>query len=116
VLLARRARGLYTGCWSLPGGKVEHLEPHRRALVREFREETGLEVVVGRHAGVAEAIDPEGAWHYVILTYFVELAGGTETPGDDASEVGWFRRSELPGLELTPRLERYLEQFGCWPD
>jgi 8-oxo-dGTP diphosphatase len=114
VLLGRRARGPYAGCWSLPGGKVEPGEPHRRALIREFREETGLQVAVKRPAGVAEAIDPNGAWHYVILSYFVEVTGGTLAAGDDASEVHWFARSELSDLELTPGLEGYLEEFGCW--
>jgi ADP-ribose pyrophosphatase YjhB (NUDIX family) len=114
VLLGRRGRGPYAGCWSLPGGKVEPGEPHRQALVREFREETGLDVVVEGAAGVAEAIDPNGAWHYVILSYFVVITGGTLAPGDDASEVRWFARSELPDVELTPGLEDYLEEFGCW--
>lgn len=114
MLLARRGRGPYTGCWSLPGGKVEPLEPVQQALVREFREETGLQVVAISPAGIAEAIDPNGAWHYVILSYIVEITGGTPTPGDDASEVRWFDRTELPGLELTPGLEGYLEEFGCW--
>jgi 8-oxo-dGTP diphosphatase len=114
ILLARRGRGPYAGCWSLPGGKVEHLEPHQQSLVREFREETGLQVAVKRPAGITEAIDPDGVWHYVILSYFVEVTGGTPTAGDDASEVRWFARNDLSGLELTPGLEGYLEEFGCW--
>jgi 8-oxo-dGTP diphosphatase len=114
VLLVRRGRGPYAGHWSLPGGKVEPLEPLRGALIREFAEETGLEVEVGRLAGVNEAIDPEGAWHYVIVSYFVEVKAGTAGAGDDADEVRWVERSELPDLELTPHLERYLVQFGCW--
>ncbi len=114
VLLVRRGRGAYAGHWSLPGGRVEPLEPLRDALVRELAEETGLKVEVRRLAGVNEAIDPKGDWHYVIVSYFVDVKGGNPGAGDDADELRWVERSELPDLELTPHLERYLDQFGCW--
>ena len=114
VLLVRRGRGAYLGHWSLPGGKVEPGEPLRAALVREFAEETGLTVEVERLADVNEAIDPEGAWHYVIVSYFVDVKGGTPRAGDDAGDLRWVEREELSGLTLTPGLEGYLDQFGCW--
>lgn len=114
ILLARRGRSPYRGLWSLPGGKVEPFEPHREALVREFGEETGLVVSVDRLAGISEAIRPERGSHYLILSYFVTVEDGILRAGDDAIEVRWFAREELRDLELTPTLERYLEQFGAW--
>lgn len=48
VLLTRvSARGFHTGLWSLPGGGIDHGESPRDAVVRELREETGLECTVG---------------------------------------------------------------------
>lgn len=114
LLLVRRGHPPYAGTWSLPGGRINRLEPHRRALAREFREETGLEISVGEPAGIAEAISPEQGTHYVILTYFVKVTGGKLHPGDDASEVRWTSREDLNGLSLTPGLQNYLEMFGVW--
>lgn len=93
---------------------MEPLEPYREALVREFREETGLIVKVERLAGVAEAIRPEASSHYVILSSFVTVTGGSLRAGDDALEVRWVTREEIPTLDLTPTLERYLEDFAVW--
>lgn len=48
VLLVRISpRGFHTGSWTLPGGGVDHGEPPRTALVREVREECGVECTVG---------------------------------------------------------------------
>jgi ADP-ribose pyrophosphatase YjhB (NUDIX family) len=71
-------------------------------------------VDVVRPAGVAELIEPDRGWHYVILSYFVRAAGGREVAGDDAAALRWAVREDLEHLELTPGLARYLEDFGTW--
>lgn len=89
-------------------------EPLAQALSREVREETGLIVVPQALAGVAEAIDPRGAYHYVIVVSFTLVTGGELSPGDDADDVAWYSQPELTGLSLTPRLEKYLNDFHAF--
>nr|WP_278249649.1 NUDIX domain-containing protein [Nocardioides sp. IC4_145] len=85
VLLSRvSASGFHTGLWTLPGGGVEHGEPPAVAAAREVREETGLEVEVGRVLHVADesirGTAPSGRdeeFHGVQLVYAATLAPGS---------------------------------------
>ena len=61
VLIARRLGGaVYAGYWEFPGGKVEHGESPAECVVREFREELGLSVLVGEALTVFEHVYSHG--------------------------------------------------------
>lgn len=75
-------RGLTDGSfWSPPGGGIEFGISAHEALVREFREETGLIVEVGSFLFVTELVRPP--LHAVELFFSVTLAGGTLQTGRD---------------------------------
>ena len=104
VVLARRNIAPRAGGWSLPGGKVEERETLVDAIVREVREETGLEVRVERFLEVVEIID--GEFHFVILDYLCTPIGGSLRAGDDAREVCWAPVYDLVEYDLTPAVRR----------
>lgn len=109
LLVVQRGRGVATGRWSLPGGRVEPGETLAAAVTRELREETGLDVEVGPLCGIAERIT--GTAHYVILDYWVR-ATGTATAGDDAAAVAWVDRAELVTLDTVDGLIEFLTTHG----
>lgn len=110
LLLVRRGRGVAVDAWSLPGGRVEHGELLQTAVLRELREETGLDGTVEGLCGIAERLF--GEHHFVILDYWVRADRGEPVAGDDAAEVLWADRATLQQLALVPQLIEFLTEHG----
>ncbi len=95
VLLVRRGVDPQKGLWCLPAGYVEYDEGPVTAVLREVREETGLLIRISDLlAAYHVRSDPRGMG--VILVYRAFPIGGELTPGDDASEVGFFAPDQIP--------------------
>jgi 8-oxo-dGTP diphosphatase len=105
ALLVRRGKEPAKGVWSIPGGMVEVAETIHDALIREIREETGLEIEVGERLSVLERIfrDDSGRvrYHYVLIDYRAIPVGGTLGASSDAAEAAFFAPGQLEGLELA---------------
>jgi 8-oxo-dGTP diphosphatase len=111
LLLIKRGHEPGAGLWSLPGGRIEPGETDAEALVREMREETGLEVEPGpllgavqRPAGDGDVID--------IRDYAATVTGGTLIPGDDAAGARWVSAADLDSLAVTEGLVEALTTWG----
>ena len=116
ILLIRRGRGAAVGQWAIPGGRVEFGERLKAAVAREVREETGLDVTVGRFLGWAERMgDDPAPYHYVILDFAAEPLDGAATAraGDDADDVAWVRTDALETYPLVAGLADFLRRAGA---
>jgi 8-oxo-dGTP diphosphatase len=103
VLLVKRFKPPFVGCWALPGGFVEPDEPLEDAARRELEEETG---VVPAHLEQLYTFgnpgrDPRG---WTISVAYLALLTEEDTPawqpqaGSDADAVCWFPLDHLPPL------------------
>ncbi len=98
LLLLRRLRNPEAGHWSIPGGKVDFLEPVEDALRREVAEETGLILGSLRLLCVTDQIQSETPEHWVAPTYLAESFTGEPVNLEPHKHEGmdWFALDALP--------------------
>lgn len=111
LLLIRRGRGAAAGTWSVPGGRVEGGETLAEAVLRELKEETGLDALCGDVVGWVERIDDEH--HFVIFDFYVTIISDDDpVAGDDAAEAAWVDLVDVPDLRLSDGLAEFLHEHG----
>lgn len=99
VLLGRR-RTSFRGMWCIPCGYVEYSEEVRASLVREIKEETGLEITLGDVFAVHSNFH-NPSQHTVGLWFFAENAEGEAVAMDDLDQVGYFAHEDLERLGMA---------------
>jgi mutator protein MutT len=107
VLLVERGAPPGVGLWTVPGGKVEPGERLADAVVREVREETGLDVRCGAIVEVVERIGDD--YHYVIVDY-VAYGRGEPIAAGDARDARWVALDEIDRLPLTDGLRPVVDR------
>ncbi|WP_028552353.1 NUDIX hydrolase [Paenibacillus sp. UNC451MF] len=78
--------------WSLPGGAVEPGETLEQAVLRETKEESGLEVKVKGLHSVREVFFTEAGHHALLFTFEAVIVGGeleVSDPDEEITEVKW---------------------------
>lgn len=102
VLLVQEKRD---GCWTLPGGWADALDPPSAAIEREVAEEAGLRVRATRLAAIHDGSQHNGhggsPWHIYKLFFLLErLDDATPVAGldEETTDVGFFTLDELPPL------------------
>lgn len=97
--------------WEFPGGKIDAGESGKACLVRELREEMGVQIAVGRSLGAFTHGYP--AFTVTLYPFLCRIISG-EIILHEHAEIAWLSPEALPRLDWAeadiPVIEEYLAQ------
>ena len=97
--------------WNLPGGRVESGELPTEAVVRETKEETGLDVEIDLLVGVygKSGVDD------LVFAFRCSVVGGMLGLTNEADEHGYFDLHQLPANTVPKQVERIQDAAAATP-
>ncbi len=102
VLVAQRPPGKsMAGLWEFPGGKVETGERPETALIRELREELGIDVQEPCLAPFSFASHDYGSFHLLMPLFVCRRWDGTPV-AKEHSALKWVRPRDLTQYQMPP--------------
>lgn len=117
LITQRHADAHLGGLWEFPGGKREGQETFEECLVRELREELGIEVEVGE---VVESLTHSYPEKTVVLKFFRCRWKQHEPRALDCLDLKWVTAEELGDYQFPAADARLLEKLrgspGLWAD
>jgi 8-oxo-dGTP diphosphatase len=103
VLISQRPEGkALAGLWEFPGGKLEAGERPETALIRELREELGIDVAESCLAPLTFASHAYPDFHLLMPLYVCRRWKG-QVAAQEGQMIKWVRPKALPRLPHAPR-------------
>ena len=114
VLMCQRPEGkALAGLWEFPGGKLEPGETPEACLIRELREELGIEVAAACLAPFVFASHSYDDFHLLMPLYLCRRWEGT-VRAIEHPQIRWVRPNQMTDLPMPPAdgpLVAYLRDF-----
>ena len=103
--------------WEYPGGMVEPGETFQEALLREIKEEAGIDVEVTGFIGLCKNVEKD----IVNIDFACKAVGGQLTTSDESLEVLWVNREDALSMVTFPLTRKSFanmlsgsEQVNCF--
>ena len=108
ILLQNRVKKDWQG-YTLPGGHVEPGESFVDAVIREMKEETGLDILKPRLVGIKQFPIEDG--RYIVLLFKTESFSG-QVVSSDEGEMEWVEYDRLSEINTVDDLDDLLKVFN----
>jgi len=101
------------GLWEFPGGKIEAAETPEAALIRELREELGIDTWESCLAPLSFASHPYDDFHLLMPLFACRKWQGTPQPHEH-SALRWVRPRDLAEYPMPPADRPLLPVLRDW--
>ena len=105
ILLQNRVKKDWKG-YTLPGGHIEPEESFVDAVIREMKEETGLDIYHPQLCGIKQF--PIDGGRYIVLLFKTDEFSGNVVSSEEG-QMEWIRRSELDKVNTVSDLKELLK-------
>lgn len=95
---------------TFPGGHVEPKESFVESVIREVKEETGLDISNVQLCGVKQWTKADGSYRYIVL-FFKTNTFSDELKSSDEGKVFWIHKKELSDYILADGFKEMFEVF-----
>lgn len=100
VLLALRNTEPYKNFWSIPGGHIDAFETAEHAVIREIKEEVGMDIQP-EFLFYFDEIIPEKNIHAVVQVFHSPENGSVNVAEDEILEARWISLKDALSMELA---------------
>ena len=120
LLCKRNKRGSFPGMWSVPAGKIEDGEGTRSAAVREFKEETDLDINPDllKFNGILPRQTRDGKHFKGLMFLYTYSTDEVLTPdlenakdGEEHTECRYFTKDGLENIETGEKMKKMLQKL-----
>jgi len=111
ILLTRRNVEPFKGQWCLPGGHIDTYESIKDAIIREVKEETGLDFEA-TFFNYSDEIIEERDIHATVMVFAGRGSGQVITQENEVSEFDWFSLEEAHLLPLAFEHNKILQEYS----
>jgi ADP-ribose pyrophosphatase YjhB (NUDIX family) len=80
--------------WGIPAGSLEYYEQPADAIVREFREETSMQIEIEKLLTTVSAKED----HHITIVYLCKIVNGEFKESNEVSEMKYFDVNDLPKM------------------
>lgn len=110
IVLVKRKYGPFKDHWALPGGFIDYGETVESAVIREVKEETGLNIKLNNISGVYSDPERDPRGHTVTICYRAHKIGGKLKADTDASDVKCVKVDEALKHDLAFDHEQIIKE------
>ncbi len=117
--------GVYVDCWHIPGGGIEEGEDHIQALIREIKEEVGIDITSSKielvddlGSGIStrhkngEEVECHMKFNVYRVDFPITFTDVQVALHDDLKNFEWVELGKLPNYKLTPPSITLFKRLG----